>query len=305
MSEMTPLTASRVRSAGMPPVRMRAMNRDDVAAGLRLCRASHWNQVARDWELFLAMSPDGCRVAIDEHGAVIGSVATLRYGEALGWVAMVLVDPGRRGEGIGTRLLEEALRLLDGVATVRLDATPAGRGVYLPLGFREEYDLQRCQRQAAANVPEDAFAGAASTLAVRPMADADLAAVFAMDRAAFGADRSELLRAFRRGAADYAWVAGDDAIDGFLLGRHGHAFEHLGPLVAREESVARRLVDSCLAAHPGRPFILDAPPHAEWRDWLASRQFTVQRPFVRMYRGPRKHEEMLDGIFAIAGAEFS
>jgi len=306
MTETVSVSGSRGRGARVAPVRVRAMGRGDIPAGLRLCRASHWNQIARDWELFLAMSPDGCRVAIDDHGAVIGSVATLRYGEALSWVAMVLVDPARRGEGIGTRLLEEALRLLDGVPTVRLDATPAGHGVYLPLGFCEEYRLQRLERPASAAVPGEASAGDdGSSPVVRPMTDADLAEVFALDLAAFGADRSELLRAFQCGAPDYAWVAGRHAIEGFLLGRHGHTFEHLGPLVARDESLARRLVDACLAAHAGRPFILDAPPHRAWMEWLAARQFTAQRPFVRMYRGPRRHEETLGGIFASAGAEFS
>ena len=35
------------------------MTNADVDAGLRLCRLSHWNQVARDWEQFLELAPDG------------------------------------------------------------------------------------------------------------------------------------------------------------------------------------------------------------------------------------------------------
>lgn len=297
--------AGSLRGAALRPVALRAMNHDDIPAGLRLCRASRWNQVARDWELFLTMSPDGCRVATDEAGVVIGSVATVRYGEALSWIAMVLVEPARRGERIGTRLLEEALRLLDGVPTVRLDATPAGRHVYVPLGFEPEYGLQRLERLPGAGGSAELSPTATPGVTVRPMTEGDLVEILALDRTAFGADRGSLLRAFQAGAPDYAWVAGGDAVEGFLLGRHGHAFDHLGPLVARDEQVARALVDRCLAAHTGRPFILDAPPHEAWTRWLASRGFTVQRPFLRMYRGPRRHEERLDRIFAIAGAEFS
>jgi GNAT superfamily N-acetyltransferase len=281
------------------------MCREDIPAGLRLCRASHWNQVARDWELFLAMSPEGCRVAVDERGEVIGSVATVTYGEALSWVAMVLVDPARRGEGIGTRLLEEALRLLDGSPTVRLDATPAGHSVYLRVGFREEYRLQRLQRFGQPRRDDGMCGDEPDATPLRQMEEADLEEVFALDLSVFGADRQRLLEAFRRGAPEYAWVAGREPIEGYLLGRHGHNFEHMGPLVARDESTARRLVGGCLAAHAERPFILDAPPHRSWLAWLESCRFTPQRPFIRMYRGQQCHNEQLDCIFAMAGAEFS
>ena len=304
MTDTVPASSAKGHGVPLSPVRLRTMRPDDIAAGLRLCRASRWNQVARDWGLFLAMSPDACRVAVDEQGVVIGSVATLRYGEDLGWIAMVLVDPARRGEGIGTLLLEAALRLLGAVPTVRLDATALGRGVYLRSGFHEEYRLQRLERPAHAGGPPDA-AAEAGAIPVRPMTADDLDAVFALDREAFGADRRVLLDAFRCGAPEYALVAGDRSIDGFLVGRHGHAFEHLGPLVARHEAAARRLVGTCLAAHGDRPFILDAPPHDAWVEWLAGRRFTVQRPFIRMSRGPRRHEERLEAIFAIAGAEFA
>lgn len=274
------------------------MTTDDIPAGLRLCRASRWNQVARDWALFLALSPDGCRVAIDDKGDVVGSVATLRYGSAFGWVAMVLVDPSHRGGGIGTRLLQEALILLNDVATIRLDATPAGFGVYDRAGFGEEYRLQRMQRGP------QALHTMVSGGAVRPMADGNLDDVLGWDREAFGADRRTLLETFRRDAPEYAWVSGHGQIDGYLFGRRGHAFEHLGPLVAGDEAVARRLVTTCLSAHPDRPFIIDAPQQPSWVAWLESLQFTVQRPFIRMYRGERTYRERADQMFAITGPEF-
>src|SRR5688500_7104754 len=118
---------------------MRAMRRDDIPAGLRLCRLANWNQVAADWELFLASSPGGCCVAMDDRGDVVGSVATIRYGDESTWIAMVLVDPLHRGKGLGTRLLKEALTIIGEPTTARLDATPAGRSVYVALGFCEEY----------------------------------------------------------------------------------------------------------------------------------------------------------------------
>jgi len=74
---------------------------------------------------------------------VVGSVATIRYGQNLAWIGMVLVDPVHRQQGIGRRLLEEAGQILKDENCVKLDATPAGRHVYTKLGFKEEYELSR------------------------------------------------------------------------------------------------------------------------------------------------------------------
>jgi hypothetical protein len=114
-----------------------------------------------------------------------------------------------------------------------------------------------------------------------------------------------LLDVFRDQAPEYSWVSGDDPIDGYLFGRPGYAFQHLGPLVARNEATARRLLGACLAAHPDRPFIVDVPVHTSWTGYLESLQFTVQRPFIRMCRGQAPHHERPDRMFAIAGPEFA
>src|SRR5262249_51819494 len=59
----------------------------DIAAGLELCRAARWNQTERDWELFLQLSPEGCRVAVmDER--VVGTVATAPYEDRFAWIGM-------------------------------------------------------------------------------------------------------------------------------------------------------------------------------------------------------------------------
>jgi hypothetical protein len=99
-------------------------------------------------------------------------------------------------------------------------------------------------------------------------------------------------------------VVGEDHIDGYLFGRQGYSFEHLGPLVAREETCARALVAACLEAHRDRPFVIDAPVRRSWVDWLESVGFGVQRPFARMSRGSKPFHELRDRMFAIAGPEF-
>ncbi|MDV3309104.1 MAG: GNAT family N-acetyltransferase, partial [Cyclobacteriaceae bacterium] len=121
----------------------RKMEWSDIPSGLSLCRSAGWNQLHRDWEMFLTLHPDGARVCVDEEGNVVGTVATIRYGDRLAWIGMVLVDPSHRRKGIGLRLLENALEMLMDVDNIKLDATPAGREVYVKRGFEDEYGLSR------------------------------------------------------------------------------------------------------------------------------------------------------------------
>src|SRR5512141_2083245 len=84
---------------GLESLAIRRMEAADIPAGIRLCRISGWNQQERDWSRFLTLEPDGCFVACTG-GQVCGTATTLRYGERLGWIGMVLVDPEQRGRGI-------------------------------------------------------------------------------------------------------------------------------------------------------------------------------------------------------------
>jgi GNAT superfamily N-acetyltransferase len=278
------------------------MEVDDIPAGLALCRAARWNQTAHDWEAFLRLEPGGARVAT-EGGRVIGTVATLRYERRFAWVAMVLVDPAARGRGVGTGLLHEGLRILADMRSTRLDATPAGRMLYLKLGFQDEYALSRMEA-----VIEDAERAARDDGGppVRALTDADLPAVRAFDHDVFGADRGRLLEWFFEGAPSLAFISRtDQRVRGYALGRHGFNFEHVGPVVAESLEVARSLVSASLAGLRGRHAILDAPHHSRpWLDWLAARGFKEQRPFTRMYLGENAYPGLPEKQFASLGPEF-
>ena len=95
-----------------------------------------WNQTERDWRGYLSYDPEGCFVA-EVRGQPAGTATTIRYGDRFGWIGMVLVHPDHRRLGLGTRLLKQAIARLQecGVRCTKLDATPMGRTVYVPLGF--------------------------------------------------------------------------------------------------------------------------------------------------------------------------
>jgi ribosomal protein S18 acetylase RimI-like enzyme len=300
-------------------VTFREMVADDIPAGLALCRASGWNQVERDWRRFLETQPGGAIVA-ERDSRIIGTVATIRYGRRFAWVAMVLVDPAERGRGVGRALLTRGLSLIDDVETPRLDATPAGEPLYKTLGFVEESRLSRLQLEPGQARPLPPFpASSSQETTVRPLVAADWDSIAAFDAAVFGADRRALLQWLWEGAPEYAWVATDrqDAITGYIFGRHGHLFEHLGPIIAHDAATAARLVAACLpsrgahallAGHPLRAypsFVIDAPAdQADWRRFLADAGFVEQRPFFRMSRGRPAPAGQPHHLFASVGPEF-
>lgn len=288
-----------VQPTELPPgISVRTMRAADIDAGLRLCRASGWNQVTRDWQQFLALAPHGARVA-ERDGRIVGTVATVRYGTRFGWIGMVLVDPAERGRGIGTLLLEQGLRLLADLPLVRLDATPAGHGIYRKRGFVEECRLHRLTTV----VPEGLTAPPAS---IRAMTQADLPEVIALDAEIFGANRAAMLRWLWTGAPGYAWIARHDArLAGYAFGRHGHAFEHLGPVVAADATTAQELATACLRSHGGREFVVDAPVHAPaWVRALNALGFREQRLLIRMAHGRGRIPGDPSRQFANLGPDF-
>lgn len=280
-------------------IQFRHMTAEDIPTGLELCRASRWNQLSRDWDIFLKLSPADCRVAV-KNNQVVGTVTTVSYQDRFSWIGMVLVDPAERRQGIGMRLLQEAIDLLKRQKLIGLDATPAGREVYLKLGFTDQSRLRRMETLVSTG-----FARIESGSA-RPMTEDDLPEVFKLDREIFGADRSLILQWLFDGAPEYARVLpGEEAVRAFMFGRHGFSFEHIGPVIADDVESARQLVAACLAEQAGKKFILDATCHdTEWMRWLESIGFQEQRSFIRMYRGEGEVPGLPEKQFAILGPEF-
>jgi GNAT superfamily N-acetyltransferase len=272
----------------------------DIEAGLLLCRASHWDQVARDWEHFIT-APNAHTIAAVCAGRALGTAATIQYGDRFGWIGMVLVDAAAQGQGLGASLLKSALDRLRDVPA-RLDATPAGYPLYVKQGFEEESRLSRMER-----MPSTHDIGAVSIDGqVQPMTRDDLPVIAAMDAVVFGAPRADLLRWMFEGAPDYAFVARrGQELAGYLFGRHGFQFEHLGPIVASDWTVAIKLTAACMSRHGARPFIIDAACHdPRWLTFLQRAGYREQRPFIRMHRGGRLPFDQPQHQYAVLGPEF-
>jgi GNAT superfamily N-acetyltransferase len=261
----------------------------DLPRAAALSALIGWNQVARDWALFLR---EGEGRALDDGGdALAATAAVIRYGADLAWISMVLVRPDLRRRGHATDLMRWAVSTLSGTRCAALDATPAGRDVYRRLGFRDLWGFARW------SLPDALPAGEG----VRPLRDEDWPAVLALDAAAFGAPRASLLRDFAGRAPQAAFVTEDRT--GFALARDGARGPQIGPLVAWDDADARALLAAARAALPG-PAVLDVPDaRPGLAGWLADRGAVLQRPFTRMALGadPPGDATM---IAAVAGPEF-
>jgi hypothetical protein len=125
----------------------------------------------------------------------------------------------------------------------------------------------------------------------------------ALDRDAFGADRSMLLSV----------LAGIESVsipgEGFAMGRAGSRAAYFGPSVARSADAARQLLAWFLERHAGDtvycdilPFNVDAVAVA--REFGFERARNLSRMFVSGVEAPRALQNNDALVFAAAGFEF-
>jgi GNAT superfamily N-acetyltransferase len=257
-----------------------------------------WNQVAADWRIFLEF---GTVYAVRADGRVVATAATLPYGGRCAWISMVLVAGDHRRKGLATRLLRGCIDdvLAAGLVPV-LDATPAGRTVYQPLGFQDAWSFQRLAAQAPrvddAQIPE---------ITIHHISDKYWPDLKTYDAAIFGADRGAILSRMsgRLRGIDLFAIRHDRCV-GMLLGRDGRVASHLGPLIAEDDETAQVLLTHALRTLPGPVFIDLADQKAAVWQWLEGCGFKPQRPFTRMLYGRSKSFDDGQRTYAVIGPEF-
>ncbi len=267
----------------------RKMTAADIEAGLALCRSAGWNQRAADWKIFIDQSKYGNKVAVDDSGKVVGTVTTITYDDRFSWIGMVLVDPAMKRQGIGSQLLRESFSLLANQETIKLDATPAGREIYLKLGFEDEYGLSRM------TLPS----GTRYTIRINPEKN-NFSSILETDKTVFGASRSELLKSYLESFPELSLFKNENT---YCFGRRGENFTQIGPVVAGNIEDAKELVSASLNNIEGA-VALDVADNSPFKQWLQSIGFTEQRKLIRMYRGKNGYPGVPEKQFAILGPEF-
>ncbi|HJT79274.1 MAG TPA: GNAT family N-acetyltransferase [Gemmataceae bacterium] len=277
-------------------IRVRRMTAEDIPLGMRLKQQAGWNQTEADWRRFLDLEPEGCFVA-EWNGVPAATTTTCTFGP-VGWVAMVLVDADKRGRGLAKALLGHALEFLErrNVRNVRLDATALGRPLYERLGFTVEYELVRYDGTlplVEASGPPEGNAESAESYDELCRLDARVT----------GTDRSRLLlRLFEENPDGLRVVRDGSEVAGFLTARLGSRAVQVGPCVATAGAGPRLLRDAW-RRFAGQRVYMDIPTANTAATALAAAQgLTVQRPFLRMCRGPSVGERV-DVFWASSGPE--
>lgn len=290
-----------VSDRNLPPgIVARLLREDDVPSAMALSQEAGWNQLPADWRIFLEL---GRVIGLThEDGRLIATAAILPHGSEFGWVSMVLVTASERRRGFARWLLRRCMD--DLIAQNRvpvLDATPAGRMVYIGLGFQDCWTVRRL---IARTVRPQSQGASDTDASIRPIAHEDWQAIAAFDKNVFGADRSGLLRRLADRLPASALIAERAGrIVGYLLGRDGRNMNQLGPLAAENAEIATALLDRAIAAVPA-PLAIDLPDrHVPIHERLSAVGFTVERPLTRMVYGRANAFDDGARLFAIAGPE--
>jgi GNAT superfamily N-acetyltransferase len=279
---------------------IRPMKSSDLDQAFSLSLNEGWNQTMQDWRLLYDNHENVCLVA-EKDSRVAGTATALNHDNKIAWIGMVIVDKSLRGQGAGKMLLEEIIRRVKHIGSVKLDATPAGEPLYRKLGFIAEYKIIRMTCNALNYSPDSV-----SDKNLCHLTDEDFSEVLKLDHSVFGVDRSYLLRTMINENPGRAFfIKKDNTLSGYIYGRGGSRFDYIGPVCAITQDSARLLISKALESLNGKAIALDIPEDKEdMISWLESIGFIKQRHFVRMYLKDNPYPGITNNQYLISGPEY-
>lgn len=283
----------------MAELKTREMRLSDMDGLMKLKNDEGWNQTEKDWEL-LILYPDSVNLVAVLDEQIVGSVCAINYDHTVAWIGMMLIDKEFRGRGISKILLSETIHKLEKCASIKLDATPAGRPVYKKFSFKDEYTLYRMTHPSVSNIPPTE-----ASVEARQVRPEDLSELVQFDKLVFGADRTSLIAHLYKHYPELAWIIREnDNIAGYCLGREGVKFTQIGPVYGTSEEIAKSLIQSAISNIPGKAVVVDIPAaKSSFKQWLESYGFVSQRPFERMYLSDNPHPGIIKNQYLICGPE--
>ena len=280
---------------------LRSMQLSDIENAMNLSNAEGWNQTEKDWKLLIENPQNTCLIAKIDNKA-IGTTTAINYSNEVAWIGMVLVDKEYRGLGISKLLLENILKKLESCKSIKLDATPAGQQVYKKFGFKDEYIITRMTNSSRKSL----LINEIENIIPEPIQSKNINEITALDEFVFGANRMQLIEYLIKEYPHKAWLLKhENKITGFVLGRDGNIYHHVGPVIASTITDAKILISKALRELNNQRVVMDVlNDKQELLNWLHSTGFTRQREFVRMYKKENLFPGMIDKLHLICGPEF-
>lgn len=282
---------------GLAGARVRRFEARDIDRAIALTDLEGWGYTRADFLRLLALNPSGCFVAEDA-ASVVGVLSTTRY-ERLAFLGAVIVQPDRRGQGIGDAMMRAALDHLDGlgVESVRLNSLLHVIPFYERLGFRGEYENVRWIGTPPVGGPGD----------VRVAHRADVDRIVSWDQRYFGSARAEVVRHLMGEFSQTFLVAERDGeILGYIVANTSSPDWELGPWVVdpEEATTAADLFRAVMNVGGAKTYGFTAPtPNATAGDFARDSGCRAAFRTLRMVRGRSAFPGDPKGIWALAGLE--
>lgn len=252
-----------------------------------LSRQCGWPHRREDWALALRLSRG---VVALEDDRVVGTALATPFGP-VATANMIIVDGAMRGRGLGRTLMDEMMARA-APAEWRLVATDEGRPLYEKLGFIARGRIVQHQGHVAA-------VAAPAGVAFARASDRD--ALLALDRAATGCDRTDLIDAlFELGQLAVIRSAG--RVTAFAARRDFGRGEVVGPVIAPDPEHARALLSFLFSGREGAFLRVDTDADSGLGPWLVACGLMPVGGGLRMTRGaagPRDNPSAAR-VFALA-----
>jgi len=227
---------------------IRSFREGDFVRFLELAHGERWSCGRAELAAFLAADPEGCLV-FEQQARAVGFVMVYPH-ERSAWIGNFIVEPARRGLGLGTKLLEAVLEHLDAlVPTVYLNAAPDATGLYRKHGFRALGSVSRWQLRPS------------NTGVFPARGDEHLAGLLALDERCWSDRRDRLLRTLIEGRdllhdqRSGSYLALARLTDHVAIG----PFEMTDPSPAAARRLLRRALGAARAIANDAPILIDVP----------------------------------------------
>lgn len=280
-----------------------------IPFAMALKNIAGWNQTEMDWNSYLRLEPQGCFLAQvdgEEDDGHAGTATALSFDGKVGWVGMVLVHPSKRRLGVGTALLEKSIQYLQvkKIPCIKLDATPMGKKVYVPLGFIDEYEVRRYQTTVK-TVEETTHKDDLKKIKLQSIQAKQIDQLAQFDAEIFGANRKKVIDGFFHRAPQLAYcMIEDHQVKGYIFAHRGYEAYQIGPFLAEDEIIAEALLNKVLNQIKDEKVFIDVPvPNQEALDMMEKYHFTIQRSFCRMFLGENHNPGQPSKVYGTSGAE--
>ena len=258
-------------------ITLETMTPDHLDGAVVLSQQAGWPHRIEDWAMVLALSNG---VVALEGENVVGTAMATPLNEDIATINMVIVDETMRGRGLGRKLMEAALDATQG-RNCLLIATQDGLPLYEKLGFVARGEI--IQHQGAArqvDAPRD----------VSWVKNDEFPHSVTLDHQAFGHDRTALMQLLRD-KAKFAVIRLDREILAFAAIRPFGRGQVIGPVVAKTDGEAKKLIEFLLSQYADQFVRVDTNIATNIGGWLTERGLVHVGGGIAMRRSVRALKE--------------